>query len=207
MELNWRWGAFAGIGAFVISLFFGLVAGVLFGTLLMRALVGGLVFAGVGVGCNVLISKLLPELFETTGNQPISAGGGIDIVVQDDISSDQTVNMVDDSPGEKRETRSMDVDNLVEEMEESTVTDVGSTEAVPVLKASESESSGALGVEDNVFDELPDLNQYSGSFVSERLPEQGVQKETALESAATEDKNPEVLARVVQTLLKRDQKG
>lgn len=81
------WKIIVGLGgfAFIISLLTGLISGVQFGVLLFRAILGGLVFAGLGFGGGYLIEKFLPEL--TRGESPSSSkdtGGTVDIVVDDE---------------------------------------------------------------------------------------------------------------------------
>jgi hypothetical protein len=61
--LNIKWGAVAGTAALILSLAVGAVSGNNMFYVLLRALVFGAVFFGLGLGSWVLISSFIPELF------------------------------------------------------------------------------------------------------------------------------------------------
>ncbi|MCL1818073.1 MAG: hypothetical protein FWG35_04020, partial [Spirochaetaceae bacterium] len=63
MANNWKLGAFLAGLAFCISFLFGLIGGVGFGTLVLRAFLGALIFGVLGFGADVLLRRFLPELF------------------------------------------------------------------------------------------------------------------------------------------------
>jgi hypothetical protein len=60
--INFKWGIIAAIGAFLISILMGLVAGVGPFHLFMRALVFTAVFFGLGFGLRFVINSFFPEL-------------------------------------------------------------------------------------------------------------------------------------------------
>jgi hypothetical protein len=213
MELNWRWGALAGAAAFLVSLFFGVLAGVFLGPLVLRALIGGIVFAVIGMACSELVNRFLPELVEPEARSAAADGSGenVDIVIQDEAEAAETGDGFSDSD---RDRSSGDMDNLVEEVEESSVVETGREAAKSASTrfqpGAEPVAVGAALVEDADIDELPDLNRFSGSFVQERFPEAGTARNSPAGSAASgtaTDSNPQLMARGIQTLLKKDQEG
>ncbi len=70
MELNWRFVAIFAGGAFVLSVLSAAIAGVSFGALILRALLGAAVFGGLAVLIQFVIDRFLPEL-----SSPADAGG------------------------------------------------------------------------------------------------------------------------------------
>jgi hypothetical protein len=215
MELNWRWGALAGAAAFLISLFFGVLAGVFFGTLVLRALIGGIFFSVIGMACSMLVHRFLPELVEVAGKQTAAdvTGESVDIVIQDEAGE---AGDGDEYSDLDRSRSSGDRDSLVEEVEESSVVETSGEasrgESAGFRIDAEPVAAGAaeVAVEVAEIDELPDLDRFSGSFVPERFPEPGAAKAGPAGSAGSgspTEKNPQLLARGIQTLLKKDQEG
>jgi hypothetical protein len=60
--INIKWGVAAAIGAFLISVLMGLISGVDFFNLIMRALLFTAIFFGLGFGLRFLINSFFPEL-------------------------------------------------------------------------------------------------------------------------------------------------
>lgn len=96
MEIDWKVSAvFAGI-AFLLAFLSGAMAGVGFGTLLLRAILGALVFAVVGGGISFAINRYIPDLKRLGGgsSSPDSEdsaqrpGQNVDIVVEGDEVSE-----------------------------------------------------------------------------------------------------------------------
>jgi len=93
MSLDWRTGAFAAGAAFILSFLAGVIGGVSFGALLVRAIVGSVVFGAGGVGVSLLIERYLPELRTASGDSPANdleqrPGGRVDITVDDSMDAD-----------------------------------------------------------------------------------------------------------------------
>jgi hypothetical protein len=93
MTFDWRTSAIAAGAAFILSLLVGGVGGVAFGALILRAVIGAVVF-GVGAAVvSLIIDRYLPDL-----KQSLSAPGGgeseeppgsrVDIVVDDEEGPD-----------------------------------------------------------------------------------------------------------------------
>jgi hypothetical protein len=107
----WKIAAACASGAFLLSLVIGLVAGNPFGVVIFRALLLGLLFAGLGAGVRLLVKTYLPELIASSltagadggnrggavsrgaagssaerrgGDAGGDRGGAVDIVLQDD---------------------------------------------------------------------------------------------------------------------------
>ncbi|MGA2640696.1 MAG: hypothetical protein ABSG21_07310 [Spirochaetia bacterium] len=76
----WKIGAVCATGAFLLSLVIGLIAGSPFGIVFFRALLFGLVFAGLGAGLRVVVKSYLPELIasnaQTAGKPGASQSAG-----------------------------------------------------------------------------------------------------------------------------------
>jgi hypothetical protein len=66
--LNLKWGLISGLAAFIISITLGLVNGVHFPYLLLRAFLFLVVFCVFGLGLRVLTAHFAPELFENDKN-------------------------------------------------------------------------------------------------------------------------------------------
>ncbi|MBI9103217.1 MAG: hypothetical protein JEY99_12445 [Spirochaetales bacterium] len=82
-----------GIAAF-LSLIIGIFSDVSFGTVFVRALLSGILFAGFFIGISFLIKQFLPELIEEQADEDESVeegesdvGGNVNIVLDDDDES------------------------------------------------------------------------------------------------------------------------
>ncbi len=69
--------------AVVFSLIAGIFGGVPFGLILLRMLLGGIIFAGIGAGIGFVLHKFVPELFDTPEDSEDETGANIDITVDD----------------------------------------------------------------------------------------------------------------------------
>ena len=195
MRVNWRAGAITGAIAFLVSALAGMAGGVEFGRLVLRALVGGVVFASGGVGLVLLIDRFLPDLLVQPSPEGSGTAGRVDIVVDDDIEDESAFGPQeyrDDADGgdefggvadEGREAPDDDydddraADDDPEELEEATA-DEG--------------DSGAL----------PDVGRFSDSFNDgpvDAVSDQGG------ESGSRSGEDPSMMARAIRTGLKREQ--
>lgn len=181
--IRWKVIAIAGIIAMAVSLTSGGISGVRLGALLLRAVVGGGLFAAFAVGVNILVARVFPEIIDS-GYAPGEESEGeaemaqhVDIVVPE-------VNPLrsDDDDG-------MGAEVLADENDSEPATPVVSLE------------------DDGVADprELPDLDRFSDAFEEQKENEPG--------SSATQsdvpggDKDPGELAQAIHTVLARDEKG
>ncbi|MFW5683726.1 MAG: hypothetical protein ACOC1I_02640 [Spirochaetota bacterium] len=87
MRFDWRASAVAAAAAFLLSLLIGIIAGVTFGTLILRAVLGAVVFGGGAVGVQLVMDRFLPELRQSVSGDAsgeTQLGSRVDIVVDDD---------------------------------------------------------------------------------------------------------------------------
>lgn len=89
MKFDWRASAFAAGAAFLLSILAGIISGVPFGALMLRAVLGAVVFAAGAAGVSVLIDRFLPDLKQSLANpgarkEAAPSGGRVDIVVEDE---------------------------------------------------------------------------------------------------------------------------
>ncbi|MFO8065755.1 MAG: hypothetical protein R6V29_14120 [Spirochaetia bacterium] len=210
-----------------------------FGTLLLRAVVGALVFGALGYGAYILISTRLPELLSqpsTSQTEEASAAAGygqnVDIVVDDESEGgleDTADNEASDleevdepasaageaaapgAPGTADTPEAADApgsqaapatdDGLVEEVEEV-------AEAAPETPNA---ASGEDDMNENSVDTLPDIGSFAGDFESEgnEVVEDAEQTGTTgggeRASGSGVQQDPEVIAKALQTVMKRDE--
>ena len=107
--MDWRWAAYPAAVAFTLSLLTGIIAGVDFLTLLLRALLGSALFAALGSGASALIERQLPELLQTPAPSSEASRPRVDITVGDDEETGQREDSSDDEA----------VDSLDDENEEA----------------------------------------------------------------------------------------
>jgi len=229
MEIDWRFGAGCATAAFVISVLFGIIGGVQFGALVLRALLGALIFAVLGIGCHRLMKSFLPELFELSKEEKRETGETVDIVIQDDGTEtrapDDARSAESSKPffgrnhtpsvasGEEEAEEAGEFDGLVEEMEE--VSAPGAEAAT--VKKEPKVGEEAFANTENV-DDLPDLGEMETSFATPV----GEQEETVemkrfqgsssggvdtLGGTGGGGQDPAHLAKVLQTILKKGKEG
>ncbi len=247
-----RASAFAGLGAFALSVIVAVFSRVPFGALLLRALLSGLGFAGLVFGAIQLIKRFLPELLDGSsrpqdGGLDAGLGSLVDIVLPggDELRPESgQENRQAPSAGEAglealplanadpmdsvdsgelaREVASLRNDALVSNDPGDTSPDgAGSVAPRPSVSLDE-------------LDTLPDLDGFSDSFAegqsgdsefadssggandgesggrssagrSSRMT--GVSDSMPTAGSPDAGRDPVVLAKAVQTLLRRDQKG
>lgn len=144
-----RFAAFVGGGAFAFSVLVGLLAGVSFASVVLRALASATVFGALAAAAAYFVPRLLPGLIDSDSNRPGQPiGGSVDIVV-DDTSDDE-----DEATGDG---------SLVEEVVERSAPD-----ANEVMNAVIEEERGGASVDINNedLDQMPDIGSMAGSFVA-----------------------------------------
>lgn len=250
MGPNLKFSAYFAGSAFLIAGLTGAVAGVGFGTLLLRAFIGAVLFGGLGYGIYFVISTRLPELLSPAGATSDSQSGAtegygenVDIVVDDEVGpTDESgapdaeeleeVSAVEDAadtggaepppqeaggagapqePEELEEVASADDgetggdDGLVEEVEE--------VAAAPSSAGGESaDSRPGADIDENSVDKLPDIGGFAGEFEAEGT-EVVEEDETGFGGSGRSghagnhgvNQDPEVIAKALQTVIKRDE--
>lgn len=192
-----------GIVAFLVSCLVGITAGIGFFTLLFRAILGGAFFSGLLFVSLWAIQRFLPELFQVIEDTRTDTNR-IDLVIpehnphQPDESKDSLL-----SPQEPKE-----FEDFVEEIEEVSKPMYGAdprkgieTPAIPSENGvSSPKEEGKPELEE--LDSLPDLGKFGDSFSEINTPE--IFSGTTEGTLGAEGQDPAVLAKAVQTLLKRD---
>ncbi|HOV37756.1 MAG TPA: hypothetical protein PLG79_03465 [Spirochaetales bacterium] len=195
-----------GVVAFLVSCLVGITAGVGFLTLLFRAILGGAFFSGLLFVSLWAIQRFLPELFQVIEDTRTEANR-VDLVIpehnphQSDGSKDSFL-----SPQEPKE-----FEDFVEEIEEVSKPMYGADpkkgiETLSIPSENEASSSKEAGKPElDELDSLPDLGKFGDSFSEISTPE--ILSGTAEGTLGAEGQDPAVLAKAVQTLLKRDKEG
>jgi hypothetical protein len=235
-----RASAFAGLGAFALSVIVAVFSRVPFGALFLRALLSGVGFAGLTFGAILLLKRFLPEIFDDsarpqdTGADP-AIGSLVDIVLP---GGDEA--RPESGQGARPASSSRDAD--LESLPSAYADSVDSGELAREVASLRSdalvandpgdtspESAGSVAPRPSVsldeLDTLPDLEGFSDSFAegqpgdsdysdspgggaggsSSRL--MGVSDTMPTAGSPDAGRDPVVLAKAVQTLLRRDQKG
>lgn len=215
----------AAIG-FLLSFFSGLLGGVPFGEILLRALIWAAILGALAAGVTVLIKGQLPELFEPTAEPPDpfekEEGRAVDITLPEEKPE-----LSDLSPAELAD------ESFVKEVEEShyeggpespedvlphralreEVPEVFSAKPNRAEGAKKSSASAAKAVPED-DDVLPELGNFMESFggasepsgiPEDDLPSVGGRAKTVVFEGNEHD--PAILARAVKTAMKKDQEG
>ncbi len=171
----------AGVGALVLSVLVGLIAGVSFGTVVVRAVAWAALFAGAAVGLAALVERFIPELVDgdaSPGSEAASrssAGARVNIVVEDDdtdagverepaaTGARATVLPVGDDESDAERQAGPASAELVDAVAEQLADD---EEAVMSQAIEEERNGAAVEVDDGAIDEMPDIGAFAGSFVS-----------------------------------------
>lgn len=217
-ELDGRFPAWAGAGAFALSALTGVVARVPFGALALRAFASALLFAAVAAGAFFLARRFLPELFEPGEYETAQdrEGPRVDIVVgEDGYGETSDVVGIDAVPrgsdtGGVRPVEELEGEGLDGEAEELRVETLMPADA-GAPPAPSGPARPPVSFDD--LDVLPDLDGFTDSFAS---PTHGSEEEAAaMESAAAprrssgpaDGMDPAAIAQAVRTILKKDRKG
>jgi len=237
VDSSLRASAFAGLGAFILSCLIALLARVPFGVLLLRAILSGLAFGAFVYGSIMVFQRFMPELLDGTSVKESEAselGSVVDIVVPGGeyehagserpvaatyseaiIPPEQGPRAVIDSGELEREVADLRTDGLVA----SDPMTFEQTGADPERGGSAMAPRPSVGLDE--LDTLPDLEGFSDSFSSGptggldgsdgsdegAVGPMGVSDSMPTAGSPDSGQDPVVLAKAVQTLLRRDQKG
>ncbi|TVQ39953.1 MAG: hypothetical protein EA384_05120 [Spirochaetaceae bacterium] len=220
MRIRIRFSAGCAVFALIVSLLSGVIAGLPVGTIIVRALIAGMVFFGAGSGLQLAVARFLPELDElfvrnsamqdqdtrdTSGNRRQA----VDIVVDDDNGMERVEfspagdaldaaddGLVDVEPEFESDDQpeAATADDLVAEAEE---VEADADRKTPVHTRDPSDSIDADGV-----DRLPDGGGFHDAFeeVEGINPANGEDGQPR-----SRNQDPAVMARALQTVLKRDE--
>lgn len=230
MSLIIKVAATAAAGAFVLSTLTGVVAGVRFSAVVLRALASAVIFGGSSAALFIAAQRLLPGITDPAagddgvaaargtddhdprGNRekegataPPPPGSRVEIILEDDDDAD--VSELDDSDTEEMDSEPTG-DDLVEEVQEQVVDDEEAAFAATAAEGSDALDARLAGVTD---EEMPDIGSFAGSFVAPggEGEEEAVEYEQSAPSGKSGDaqangSDPKVIARALQTMLKRD---
>jgi hypothetical protein len=232
VDSSLRASAFAGLGAFLLSIIIAVFSRVPFLVLLLRALVSGLGFFALFYGAQFVLKRFLPELFDESmaaRSSPVT-GTLVDIVIPGgDDSPHEGARLVVDEPMVSPHIESTGAPASpapvlgVNEIERE-VADLRSDQLLASDPGGASEN-GNIGLAPHPsvaldeLDSLPDLDGLSDAFADSTTPvsgngdvanQIGVSESMPTASGpSTKDggQDPALLAKAVQTLLRRDQKG
>lgn len=204
--ISWNFAAGAAGSAFLLSAAVGLISGVGFGSLLLRALASGLLFALMAAGGELLMRSFFPELLPESPSGDRSeasaeeesetvSGAAVDITVDDEEP--------DTVEGQERSSG----DEFVEEVEQRN--------PEPQLAVETEESDDGVENLESVdsMQELPSLDGFSDSFESsygndeESAPVSGGSAKDVDVDIMGEAQSAGEVAQAVKTMLKRDQEG
>ena len=183
-NINWKFVASVAIIAMAVSLLSGGLAGIPLGVLIIRALVGGVIFLIFALGLNLLINRFIPEIWESPGNEPDavttgemdsgtgSPGSRVDIVL----------------PAENPDSTTGEQSEVVSNGE--SVDDVEELEEVESVETAH----------------LDDLEHFSGSFSEDDDDIEGTGT-SSTKGGPGGDHDPEELAQAIHTVITRDEKG
>jgi hypothetical protein len=197
MVIHWKASAVAASAAAVLVILIAALAGVPIGTIIIRALVGAVVFGAGTAGAILLIDRYLPELTnqDETQDAQSETGKNVDILVEDEAESDEDL-------------RPPDADEeLIEEVEEEPAHHDDSEEQGEPPTAEEDIED----IEGQDLDKLPDLGGFAESFESERSSSgsSGAGSTSSMRSSSSDvdtgDHSAQEMAQALRTVLKREE--
>ncbi|MDA3941806.1 MAG: hypothetical protein PF693_21265 [Spirochaetia bacterium] len=205
---DWKIIAISATLAFLFSFIPGLIGSVSTGVLLFRAFMGAIVFGLMGFGFSVLLRRYLPELFEFRSSSSRLENDSEIVLESDDSSIGQST--IDISIDDETENTLLNSDSeekgaQIDEESKKTGDDL-IDEIVETGKPDESDLNN--GVPGNI-DVLPDMGVFSNSF--ENTDDAGDNGSGGTGTVSVdimgEEQSPELVARAVQTMVKKDQEG
>ena len=184
-DIRWKFVAVTAILAMAVSLLSGGLSGIGFGTLIMRALIGGVLFAGLAAGLNILIARLFPEILdfysetESAGFDAGESTGGTGTRVD--------IELPEEAP---------DIPTAAQEGSATAgeTADGGSDPVVP----------GGDSVEIAEGDRMGDLDRFSSDFSD--IDDEGSSRSSKGDGVMG-DHDPEEIAQAIHTVISRDEKG
>jgi hypothetical protein len=202
MQQNPKAVVIAGTGAMAIALLAGLFGGVAFGPLILRAFIGGLLFAAGAMLVQMLVRRFLPELMELSGasSEP-EVGRHVDMVVDDEVD---LLTPVEEPAGEAEEMEE------AEALEVEDAEDIGDEELVEeVTEVEQGEDSGTPippkvpDVDVSSVDKLPDLDGFVETFQDDGTVEVVDEDDGSVAMPGGQDSH--TIAKAIQTVMKRDE--
>jgi len=188
--------------AFLFSFISGLIGAVGFGIIIIRAIIGAVLFAGIGYGISILLRKFLPELFEAQIES--------DLVSEENLSQKQEDSVeekpqIDISIGSDKEDFAMEMEAVDNSGLETNV-DSALVDEITESKSDVDEVAEDIPIPSNI-DVLPDMALFSNSFNgTEDIDSSGSTGAVTLDIMG-EEQDPELVAKALRTMVKKDQEG
>lgn len=84
--INWKLPATAAVIAIIISFISGIAGGARFGTIVLRALIGGALFGAFSLGIDILLRRFLPEIYGNNSDEDSEtiSSGSVDITIEEE---------------------------------------------------------------------------------------------------------------------------
>jgi len=199
---DWKMIAVIATLAFLFSFISGLIGAVGFGIIIIRAIIGAVLFAGIGYGISILLRKFLPELFE--------------VQIESDLVSEENLSQKQEDPVEEKPQIDISIGSDKEDfaMEMTAVDNSGletNDDSALVDEIKESKSDVDEVPEDSLIpsniDVLPDMAEFSNSFNSTEDIDGSDSTGAVTLDIMGEEQDPELVARALRTMVKKDQEG
>jgi len=208
---DWKMIAVIATLAFLFSFISGLIGAVGFGIILIRAIFGTVIFAAIGYGISILLRRFLPELFEINAETVLEAD------VNSSQKQDEPVPLTD-IPGDVEDNSHVDIsignekeDFAMEMVQSETPGSEKNGKSELVDEIEESETKSDMVQEENSIpsniDVLPDMGEFSNSFNGiDKIDSSGSAGAATLDIMG-EEHDPELVAKALRTMVKKDQEG
>jgi uncharacterized membrane protein YgcG len=230
VEKDLRASLAAAGAAAALSALVGIIAGIGFFVLILRAIVCGLVLGAAVYGGSILIQRLAPGMLDIDGEAreavaseppgPLELGANVDIVLPEEpIETDALLSDVEPAAAAISLESAVEP-GFIEEASllEPEIESAAAPTAIPPHAAAERTLRPSSDFDE--LDVLPDLDGFSDSFTASEFASGGSSAERPDRSpsvssgggssgsrAGQEGLDPATLAQAVRTILKRDQKG
>lgn len=223
MNFDWRVSAVAAGVAFVLSLIVGVIAGVAFGAILLRAFIWALLFGVGAAGLVYVVDRFIPELRQSLkqsakdqAEQPV-AGESVDIVVDEDLLGEDSpvpIAAAPDAGGDQEVLEELDAAEPDESGgsgydPESPLAAATASESPQALAEGDAEAGAEVVGEPEELEEappeagstssLPDIDGFSGSF------EESKGTDEIIDSGESSGEDTASMARAIRTVLKREE--
>ena len=202
---DWKFIVIGASLAFILSLLFGLLGGVSFGALFLRAVSGSVIFGAMAFGASILMRRYLPELYE------LRAGSSMEI---NEDPGEVEGNQIEYKESESSSIAGSQIDISIDDGDDNTISSVKpEIDSDSALSKEEEHTLVDEIPEDNQvpenIDVLPDIGAFSNSFEGEVDDiNDGASKAGAVTlDIMGEEQDPELVVRAVRTMVKKDQEG
>jgi hypothetical protein len=96
MRIHWKLLVGFSLFGALISLISGIAGGNPVGTVILRMVLSGVVFGGLGMAVQMILRRYLPDLLQAPAPPARRDGGNVDIIIDEDLSSSATAGAEED---------------------------------------------------------------------------------------------------------------